>query len=332
MSYKDILTPVKQRLSVDNKWWTNYLFHFTDINNAVNIIKNNMIYPRNYVNSNHLAKNDNASIDVINNTDDYKKDYARLYFRPLTPTQYHNEGYIPPKARGNISANCPVPVFFLLNLEKTLSYEGTEFAEKGLAGHIKNNIMSGKDNFANLKFDKIYHTGSYDIINNPEIKNYRQSEVIRKGGFPLKDLIEGMICRSIAEKDTLLFLLKKELPEEEYTFWLDKIRCFQKRKCFYNNGIFITNTNISNDNIYFLLNDRYKRRAVNKDKNITLIVTCTVTNYKDKTEEVYNLEIDYKTKEQLTLILGNCFYGDVKIEFDNCLMYHNIVNTSSELI
>ena len=44
-------------------------------------------------------RSDNASQSVISVTMDDAKDYARLYFRPLTPTQFHNEGYKPEHIR-----------------------------------------------------------------------------------------------------------------------------------------------------------------------------------------------------------------------------------------
>lgn len=65
MSYKEILESVKGSLQPGCRWWTKYLFHFTDIMNAVGIIKENMIYPRSYVTSKGLSKNDNANIQVI---------------------------------------------------------------------------------------------------------------------------------------------------------------------------------------------------------------------------------------------------------------------------
>lgn len=37
-----------------------------------------------------------------------------LYFRPRTPTQFHNEGIRPPLQRGQSGAHCPVPIFFVL--------------------------------------------------------------------------------------------------------------------------------------------------------------------------------------------------------------------------
>jgi hypothetical protein len=59
---------------------------------------------------------DNASRNVMANTDPYVRDFVRLYFRPQTPTQYRNEG-IRPKNMRELESHCPVPVFFFLILK-----------------------------------------------------------------------------------------------------------------------------------------------------------------------------------------------------------------------
>ena len=158
---------------------------------------------------------DNASSRVIEITNDEVASYARLYMRPKPPTQYHNEGYKTEHIRdSNFNANCPVPIFFLLDTEKTLSLDGVKFVEKGLAGHLYEtaNLQSGAESFANLNFEKIYHDGPFPL--GSDIKQYRHTEVIRKDGIPISDLAKGIACRSIAEKQTLLYLLKRTSPEK----------------------------------------------------------------------------------------------------------------------
>lgn len=90
-----------------------------------------------------------------------------------------------------------------------MSLEDVKFAERGIAGG-HNNIQEGIEAFEKLNFEKIYHDGWYDIQIDGDIKEFRHSEVIRVGGFPLPQIIRGIICRSSAERETLLYLLRKK--------------------------------------------------------------------------------------------------------------------------
>lgn len=120
--------------------------------------------------------NDNASSAVIEITDDSAKSLGRLYFRPRTPTQYHNEGYKPESIRSpQINANCPVPVFFLLDSQQILDLPDVRFVEKGL-GHYNamSNLASGPEAYAQLNFDKIYHDGPFE--KGSDITQYRHSD------------------------------------------------------------------------------------------------------------------------------------------------------------
>ena len=114
LTYIEIINKQRELLPKSTKWWPAYFYHFTDIHNAIGIIDKMWIYGRKTAVESNLMKSDNASENVISLTNDYVKNYARLYFRPKTPTQFHTEGYKPSHIRNkNINALCPVPIFFL---------------------------------------------------------------------------------------------------------------------------------------------------------------------------------------------------------------------------
>lgn len=159
MEYKDILNEQKKLLRDELKWWPDYLYHFTDVHNASNILYSGWVYSREQAVNQHIMVSDNASRAVIEATRDDNKCYGRLYFRPLTPTQFHNEGYKPLEIRNSdINACCPVPVFLCFNANETLNYPGTIFAERGISGN-RHNIKAGINEFQKLDFSKIYHEG-----------------------------------------------------------------------------------------------------------------------------------------------------------------------------
>lgn len=155
MGYREIIEQQKVKLHRSIQWWPDYFYHFTDIHNAIGIIDKEWIYDRSTALEQHLMMSDNASKSVINATAEQSKHYGRLYFRPLTPTQYHNEGYKPSFARKReIDASCPIPIFFCLDAEKVLNMKGIQFVECGLAGSFHGEIQSGIDAYSGLNFGK----------------------------------------------------------------------------------------------------------------------------------------------------------------------------------
>ena len=140
-TYSEIIRQQRKRLPREINWWPSYLYHYTDVHNAVGILEKEWLYDRKTAEAQHLAKTDAASRNVLEVTGDDIKHCARLYMRPLTPTQYYSEGYKPEAARHKDykETDCPVAIFFLFDAVRTLSYPGVCFLEKGgahrRAGH-----------------------------------------------------------------------------------------------------------------------------------------------------------------------------------------------------
>ena len=91
MNYRDIIHNNCNQSKVS--WWPKYAYHFTDVRNAVNILRTGTLYSRIEADERKLMVNDNASKQVIDMTHAAALSNVRFYFRPLTPTQYYNEGY-----------------------------------------------------------------------------------------------------------------------------------------------------------------------------------------------------------------------------------------------
>jgi hypothetical protein len=49
-------------------WWPRYVYHFTDVHNAANILQNGYLYSRTKAANRGLMKVDNASPDIIEQT------------------------------------------------------------------------------------------------------------------------------------------------------------------------------------------------------------------------------------------------------------------------
>ncbi|MEY8737062.1 DarT ssDNA thymidine ADP-ribosyltransferase family protein [Lactobacillus sp. AN1001] len=122
-----------------NKEVKGIMWHFTDINNVVNILSSLKVMSKNQAVNEKKMLNDNAS-EVVNNTYTHAwvHDYARFYLRPKTPTQYRNEGIYPLSAINHQEkfwrlfgkdnqlwtespvAHLPIPVFIGFELKTAL--------------------------------------------------------------------------------------------------------------------------------------------------------------------------------------------------------------------
>lgn len=180
-----------------------YLYHFTDIENLISIIEKSYICSREYAIEKNLMKNDNASSEVIHKTSETNKKFVRLYFRPKTPTQYHNEGI---KSVGRdylYDAHCPIPVFLLFDSKAMLSRQNTQFVERNLA--LNPPIKKDIDDLLLFDFEKIFHSGPTQK-GDKEIIEKRHAEVLIEEKCDLTSL-KYIVCRSMAEKEMLEKLL-----------------------------------------------------------------------------------------------------------------------------
>lgn len=256
MTFRDIIMDNRENHSPVS-WWPLFAYHCTDVTNVVSILKTGCLYSRNEAVSKGLMLNDNASRQVIENTYNNATTIVRLYFRPLTPTQYFNEGYKHPALRydSDPNANIPVPVFLLFDLEKVLNLETTRFSEKTLAG-VGAERKRGVEDFSRLNFDAIYSSG---WENSEQNRPYRHAEIVCSSPLKLKPNIRRIVCRNPIERATLLSLLKEEDGKliEAYS----SIIVVGKEKLFERNALFIENYNYHDDIVVFSLSDSYEKRS-----------------------------------------------------------------------
>ncbi|MCA9682971.1 MAG: DUF4433 domain-containing protein [Myxococcales bacterium] len=201
------------------KWWPSFAYHFTDVQNAASILTCGEILSRAQAQQRGLMRNDNAAADVISGTPSAYQRYARLYFRPRTPTQFHNEGIRAPRDRYH-QAHCPVPVFFCFDLAKLLAEDDVEFSD-GSLGRPEVRVGADQDLFDSIPFDLVYHDRGYRAgEDRSTITFHRHAEILVPERLTLTHLA-GIACRSDAERRTLLHLL----PTAQWPNWAPRIRC-----------------------------------------------------------------------------------------------------------
>jgi hypothetical protein len=232
-------------------YWPRFIFHYTDLPNAVSILQDEYIYSRNLSDRTGKLVTSSGSDKVLANTDETIKNYVRFYFRPKTPTQYWAEGIRSQTSFQTSSyrdAHCPVPIFFLFDSSEVLTRADCEFSDGNLA-NPKALRFSSADELKSLPWKKIYHNGKIDRkkADEQDIVFRRCAEVIVPQQIDLSSL-RYIVCRSEAEKETLLHLLPGRLREQyakqitatkrvdiferKHTF-VEKVRLFTDSMQFY---------------------------------------------------------------------------------------------------
>jgi hypothetical protein len=223
--------------------WTSYVYHFTDVRNAVEILKSGKLLCRAELDRRKAMVVDNASRIVIANTASHVHDYVRLYFRPQTPTQYRNEG-IRPKAQQSLESHCPIPIFFLFDAKEILTRSDSSFSDGNLAAGAS--LHNTADALANFNFRDIYHIGSIPEYAKKNIIYHRNAEVVVHNELDLSSL-KFIFCRSRAEKDTFLHLL----PTEKFKEWQRKVLVDSKSQFYHRKWSFVESVEMTTERVTF---------------------------------------------------------------------------------
>lgn len=291
-------------LGPSRAWWPKYSFHFTDVTNAVNILSGGKLLCR----SKGRIETDIASATVINQTDSIWKDYVRLYFRPRTPTQYHNEGFRPLNNRGVHQAHCPMPIFLLFDSHDLLTRETTHFSDGNVAA-FSPQIGTDANFFSALPFEKIYHDSSLGESEKRSVIYHRHAEVLIPNELDLSSL-KWIACRSEAELRTLTHLL----PFDVWTKFQDKLKIV--RPLFFRRWTFVEKAELGQKLVRIWFN---KSAIAPKPFAAYLDITDSVSNQK-----FYWKDDSYSADNELIVEIQQ-FDKDVaytaKLSFDNAVAY-----------
>jgi hypothetical protein len=168
------------------------------LENAVSILRDRALKCRNNLSANQFK--DSAALHVIRTTRSEAKDYARFYFRPLTPTQHCNENLGLPNlsSRYGNQPMCPVPIIFRIDLKAILSIAKIQW--KVSLGNMAN-PQTEFDNTMNVvrKFD-FQHV--YADIRTERGKYSSQQEFLIKAQLNLDDLKNENIILIFQDENT----------------------------------------------------------------------------------------------------------------------------------
>lgn len=300
-------TKLSDSINGAQKWWTKYLFHFTDISNALLILETGSIYSRDKVHELDLMKNDNANDSVIANTSEIHKKYVRLYFGPSTPTQYSNEG-IKPKDCISENAHCPIPIMFVFDFIKIFMLDEIKFTDGNLA--TQPNIFNDVKDLEKLDFNMIYHRTWFEPQDRAKIINARHSEVLVKNELSLEDNLSVVVVRSEAEKETLLYQMDDELRD----IYQKKIFIQPQTGIFINEWFYINNVSIIDNIIHIkwhycsrsLCNGKFELKVIVKKLDDGIKKSLSKTEWHPESNMNIPLPQEFKNKNiEILIVVDN---------------------------
>ncbi len=228
--------------------WPSRLFRHEPLDNAVQILKSEFLLSR--TGSDGRRPVDIAPPEIIQSRE-AAHNFVRLYFRPKNPTQYHIEG-IRKANEIYLGRHAPVLVIFVFMSATILSQEGVEFSDGNMQSRITCKGSTDQE-FQELPFKLIYHEGVFDPHTpaGQEIIRCRCAEVLVPSPMPLKGNLQAVLCRSPAERVTLLHLLGGADNS-----WSKRIRVFAAPGLFENIYSFVDTVDASDESIRFKLHPR----------------------------------------------------------------------------
>jgi len=223
----------KYRLGAARSRWLRFAFHLTDVRNAAQILRQGKVSCRADLERAGGIPLDIASPRVIARTGHAVKDCVRMYFRPLTPTQYRWEG-IRPKEFLWEGSHCPVPIFFLFDLPSILARDDCSFTESNQAKLGFNQLFTTAEELSYFDFGKIFHVDRLSDEEKRDVISHRNAEIIVKKELDLTSL-RYVYCRTPAEKETLMRLLTDDLRES----WGSSIQVETGSSLFYREWVYV---------------------------------------------------------------------------------------------
>lgn len=226
--------------------------------------------------------------------------------------------------------------FFCLDSETILNMDGVEFSEVSCAGYKNLELCSGVDAFSKLPFEKIFHDGSFSADERDDIIRHRHAEVVRPGGIPIRESIRAIACRTTAERQTLLFLLRSNYSQKTYDTYQPLIKYIPNMEFFFNNGIFVRHVEYLEDKVKIFFNDCVQRygRSLPGECGVSFVAKVHHVSRRGEILDcvAYTSEIDYSIGNGIILTIDDSRWKYVLIEIyiDEILMYKNLLDNSKE--
>lgn len=217
--FEEFSKELLEGLASQSSAWKGYIYHFTHVENAASILRDQRLLSRSACNKKFM---DSAGKSLIAHTGSDVLSFARFYFRPLTPTQWHNE--LLGRRQGDIYALCPVPIFLRFNLSSVLKTHGRNcmVSDGNLAAsstQYGNSVEFIKQCF---DFENVFG----EVRGKGAVFRASQQEFIVNQHLDLSALSQGditVICRNSQDKKVLVNLLGSSSFYHSRIFTVDEL-------------------------------------------------------------------------------------------------------------
>jgi hypothetical protein len=233
--------------------WPAYLYRHEPVENAAKILRDGVLLSRSL--SSGIRPRDIAGSEVIS-ADDRAHGFARLYFRPRNPTQYHVEGVRKRHEywRNESNAHAPVLIMLLFDARKILTLDNVEFSDGNMQS-IRSTTSKHEKFFQNIDFGRVYHYGN--LGGDRDLIRARCAEILVPGRLRLDGFLRHVMCRSQAERQTLIHALGSEAPR-----WSSKISVSNDTTVFEKTYTYVESVVLHPNRIVFRLKPRPDRAEI----------------------------------------------------------------------
>ncbi len=307
-------------LDLTRAWWPGYLFHTTELHNAVDILDSGQLLSRRDIGP--RMPRENANRAIIDHTPADIQQLVRFYFRPRTPMTHNNEGFRTPPNR-NPAAYCPLPVLLVFPSLPILTAVGTQFSDGNCASSSTRRGETAEF-LRSLPFADIFHdTAWLSEEEGSRIRRHRQAEVLRPSPFDIRPHRLQIRVRSIGERETLLSLLRRETADR----YRNQIQVASKMPLFHKIWTYIESASALENTLTIRFNES------TRDTNaFTLRLSCSAL---DGTPLVVR-EAHHPTIEPLRLSLSGSKLENepfhLRVELEGDLAYSGVIDPRPRLL
>lgn len=300
----DVYSNFVYRLKEQKSPWSGFIYHFTHLTNAIEIIRSRKIFSRDRAQIEAGNFSDAAGSVVHRKSSAHQ--FARFYFRPQTPTQFYNEclgkdisdGRYYDAASKLGLPKCPVPVFFKFDLEEVFSLMSeSSYVSNGNMQKDRAKVGTIREMLKKFNFDYLYSTPTSGI------EHYKEGS---QQEFLVKDIFDF----SKLKKYEILVMNENDLAQLYLSFKDDKE--------------ILSKTRVARNDDYIFV-DSNKRIDYSIKGKVLKVSTKYAGDGKNKGEFTLKLEhSNYRIRSGEPMYATNnslTFYPQLEVEFEEDMCF-----------